>query len=109
MIKVIEIENIKGIQQKRFELDILPNKPSLLVAPNGFGKSSFASAFNSMNNRRINLTEDNYHTEDETLAPRIYIEYERPDTSIATLEATSTTNSISSEFDYFVINNVNQE
>lgn len=105
MLRVIEIENIKGIQQKRFELYILPNKPSLLVAPNGFGKSSFAAAFNSMNNRRINLSEDDFHAEDETLAPRIYIEYERPDTSIATLEATGTTNTISSELDYFVINN----
>src|SRR5690606_27092735 len=82
-----------------------PNKPSLLVAPNGFGKSSFAAAFNSMNNRRINLSEDDFHAEDETLAPRIYIEYERPDNSIATLEATATTNTISSELDYFVINN----
>jgi hypothetical protein len=36
MLKVIEIENIKGISHKRFELDILPNKPSLLVAPNGY-------------------------------------------------------------------------
>lgn len=105
MLRVIEIENIKGIQQKRFELDILPNKPSLLVAPNGFGKSSFAAAFNSMNNRRINLSEDDFHAEDETLAPRIYIEYERPDNSIATLEATATANTISSELDYFVINN----
>lgn len=105
MLRVIEIENIKGIQHKRFELDILPNKPSLLVAPNGFGKSSFAAAFNSMNNRRINLSEDDFHAEDETLAPRIYIEYERPDNSIATLEATATTNTISSELDYFVINN----
>ncbi|GEM_PF-4216184 len=35
MLRVIEIEHIKGIQQKRFELDIYPNKPSLLVAPNG--------------------------------------------------------------------------
>ncbi len=105
MLRVIEIENIKGIQQKRFELDILPNKPSLLVAPNGFGKSSFAAAFNSMNNRRINLVEDDFHAEDETLAPRIYIEYERPDASIAQLEATATTNTISNELDYFVINN----
>jgi energy-coupling factor transporter ATP-binding protein EcfA2 len=105
MLRVIEIENIKGIQHKRFELDILPNKPSLLVAPNGFGKSSFAAAFNSMNNRRINLSEDDFHAEDETLAPRIYIEYERPDNNIATLEATATTNTISSELDYFVINN----
>lgn len=105
MLKVIEIENIKGISHKRFELDILPNKPSLLVAPNGFGKSSFAVAFNEMNNRRINLTEDNYHLENDALPPRIYIEYERPDLTIATLEATATTNTISSELDYFVINN----
>jgi hypothetical protein len=105
MLKVIEIENIKGISHKRFELDILPNKPSLLVAPNGFGKSSFAVAFNEMNNRRINLTEENYHLENDALPPRIYIEYERPDLTIATLEATATTNTISSELDYFVINN----
>lgn len=105
MLKVIEIENIKGIGHKRFELDILPNKPSLLVAPNGFGKSSFAVAFNEMNNRRINLTEYNYHLENDALPPRIYIEYERPDLTIATLEATATTNTISSELDYFVINN----
>lgn len=105
MLKVIEIEHIKGIQHKRFVLDISPNKPSLLVAPNGFGKSSLATAFNSMNNRRIVLNEDDYHAEDEANAPRIYIEYQRPDLSIAQLEATSTTNSISSELDYFVINN----
>lgn len=105
MLKVIEIDNIKGIGHKRFALDILPNKPSLLVAPNGFGKSSIAAAFNEMNSRRINLTEENYHLENDTLLPRIYIEYERPDTSIARLEATAATNTISSEFDYFVINN----
>lgn len=106
MLKVIEIEHVKGIQRKRFALDILPNKPSLLVAPNGFGKSSFAAAFNSMNNRRINLNEDDFHAEDEALRPRIYIEYQRPDLSTAKLEATATTNTISSELDYFVINNL---
>lgn len=105
MLKVIEIENIKGIGHKRFALDIWPNKPSLLVAPNGFGKSSIAVAFNEMNSRRINLTEDNYHQENPALPPRIYIEYERSDSSIATLEATATTNTISSELDFFVINN----
>ena len=105
MLKVIEIENIKGIGHKRFALDVWPNKPSLLVAPNGFGKSSFAVAFNEMNNRRINLTEENYHQENPALQPRIYIEYERPDLTIARLEATATTNTISSELDYFVINN----
>jgi ABC-type cobalamin/Fe3+-siderophores transport system ATPase subunit len=105
MLRVIEIENIKGIAHKRFALDILPNKPSLLVAPNGFGKSSFAVAFNEMNNRRINLTEDNLHQANAASQPRIYIEYERPDGTLAHLQATSTTNSISTELDYFVINN----
>ncbi|MEZ4988524.1 MAG: hypothetical protein R2795_26455 [Saprospiraceae bacterium] len=105
MLKIIEIENIKGIAHKRFALNILPNKPSLLVAPNGFGKSSFAVAFNEMNNRRINLSEDNLHQANAALQPRIYIEYERPDGSLAQLQATSTNNTISTELDYFVINN----
>lgn len=106
MLRIIEIEHIKGIQLKRFELDILPNKPSLLVAPNGFGKSSLATAFNSMNNRRIALAEEDYHAENAANAPRVYIEYTRPDGTLATLEATNTTNTISGEIDYFVINNL---
>lgn len=106
MLRVIEIEHIKGIQKKRFELDIHPNKPSLLVAPNGFGKSSLATAFNSMNNRRIALDEEDYHAENAANAPRIYIEYIRPDGTLAALEATNATNTISSEIDYFVINNL---
>lgn len=106
MINVIEIEHIKGIQLKRFELNIKPNKPSLLVAPNGFGKSSFAAAFNSVNNRRIVLDEDNYYEENAALAPRIRIEYTRQDGTPITLEATDATNTINSELDYFVINNL---
>ncbi|TDE52894.1 hypothetical protein [Flavobacterium sp. GT3P67] len=106
MLRVIEIENIKGIQNKRFELDILPNKPSLLVAPNGFGKSSLATAFNSMNNRRILLNEDDFYAENAANLPRILVEYERQDGTIGTLEATNTTNTISDEIDCFVINNL---
>ena len=106
MLRVIQIENIKGIQNKRFELNILPNKPSLLVAPNGFGKSSFATAFNSMNNNRIILNEDDYFSENDTLLPRINLAYVRPDNSVANLEATNATNTISGELDYFVINNL---
>ncbi|MDM1517862.1 hypothetical protein HX089_15965 [Myroides odoratimimus] len=106
MINIIEIEHVKGIQLKKFELNIQPNKPSLLVAPNGFGKSSFATAFNSMNNRRIALAEENYHKENEDLAPRISIEYTRPDGIVVSLEATTESNTINSELDYFVINNL---
>lgn len=38
-IESIEIENVKGIKKRKFDLNIIPNKPSLLVAPNGFGKT----------------------------------------------------------------------
>lgn len=105
MIRAIEIENIKGIQSKRFALDITHNKPSLLVAPNGFGKSSFATAFNSMNNRRIDLDEDDLYAENIANLPRIQIEYIRADGTIATLSADNANNTISSEIDTFVINN----
>lgn len=105
MLKVIEIENIKGIGQRKFELKIIPNKPSLLVAPNGFGKSSFATAFNSMNNSRIKLHDDDLHSEDPAKLPKISIEYEKADGTTINLEATNSTNTISGEIDYFVINN----
>ncbi|CAD5937167.1 hypothetical protein [Planktothrix agardhii] len=106
MLEVIEIENIKGISHQRFELDILPNKPSLLVAPNGFGKSSFATAFNSMNNTRISLNKDDLYSENPANLPRIYIKYKKPNGTSQDLEATNTTNTISNEFAYFVINNL---
>ncbi|MGU9937961.1 hypothetical protein ACNFNZ_05195 [Empedobacter brevis] len=105
MIKVIEIENIKGIQLKRFALDIAHNKPSLLVAPNGFGKSSLATAFNSMNNRRIALDEDDLYAENIANLPRIQIEYVQADGTLATLSADNANNTISNEIDFFVINN----
>jgi energy-coupling factor transporter ATP-binding protein EcfA2 len=105
MIKIIEIENVKGIHRKTFNLDIFPNKPSLLVAPNGFGKSSLATAFKSMNNRRIILQDDDCYQCNTANLPRIRLQYQKPDNSIINVEATNTTNSISTEFDYFVINN----
>ncbi len=105
MLKTIEIENIKGISQKTFNLNIIPNKPSLLVAPNGFGKSSFATAFNSLNNNRIKLHDDDLHNENSTNYPKITIGYEKTDGTIVYLEATNSSNKISGEFDYFVINN----
>lgn len=106
MIKIIEIENIKGIAQRTLNLGIFPNKPSLLVAPNGFGKSSLATAFNSMNNNRIVLAEDDLHGENVANLPRIAIEYIDVNGTTHNLEATNNSNTISSHFDYFVINNL---
>ena len=102
-IQSITIENIKGIEKKVFNLDIIPNKPSLLVAPNGFGKSSFAIAFNSLNRDRIKLKDDHYHKNDPNLVPKISLSIERGGNPIA-LEADNSKNKISQEFSCFVIN-----
>ncbi len=105
MIKSIHIENIKGIQNKNFVLNIIPNKPSLLVAPNGFGKSSIATAFKSMNNNRILLSEDDFYKGNTANQPQIDIRYKDFNNIDIDLTATSNSNTISDVFDYFVINN----
>lgn len=54
-ISNITIKNIKGFmdQNNSFDVHILPNKVNLLVAPNGFGKSSIAKGFESLNSNRL--------------------------------------------------------
>lgn len=104
-IKKIDINNIKGIDHKSFELDILPNRPSLLVAPNGFGKSSFAAAFLSLLQNRISVHEDHHHKSDADLPPKLSIEYEDEAGHVHYLTADGEKNEIHEQFSYFVINN----
>lgn len=105
MIKSISIQNIKGIQNKNFALDIIPNKPSILVAPNGFGKSSLATAFKSMNNNRIVLDEDDCYKNNVANLPQIDLKYKNPENAEVDLTASNASNTISDIFDYYVINN----
>lgn len=105
MIKKICIENVKGFGiRKCFDLNIYPNKPNILVAPNGFGKSSLTTAFNSLNNNRIDLHKNHRYEEDESKQPFLSIEYEQNGTTV-TLSANESSNTISGIFDIFVINN----
>ena len=57
-IKTIYINNVRGIGEKKIELDMIPNKPSLLIAPNGSGKSSFALAFQWLGRGKMKLNPD---------------------------------------------------
>lgn len=100
MINKITIENIKGIENKTFELNINPNIPSIFVAPNGFGKSSFAIAFNSLNKKKLKLDEDYRHKNNQNLLPKIVIECDNH-----IYEADKDKNDISREIGSFVINN----
>lgn len=97
----IRIENIKGIKCHNFEISLLPNRPNILVAPNGFGKSSFAIAFESLHESRNILDEKNYHLNDSSLIPLIEI----TTSTGMRLIANNTMNNIRNDFDVFVINN----
>lgn len=99
-ITSIEVKNIKGLESAAFKLQILPNKPNLLVAPNGFGKSSIATAFASMNSNRITLADKDYFKEDKRLQPELSITAERNK-----LTANKAKNDIRKKFDVAVIRN----
>ncbi|WP_316816626.1 hypothetical protein [Pedobacter nyackensis] len=104
-LRTIRIANVKGIADRTFSLNIIPNKPSLLYAPNGFGKSSFAIAFDSLTGPRLSLHKDHYHKGTDANLPSLSIDYQKTDGTVANLLADSTTNTIKTEIDCFVINN----
>src|SRR6218665_2217578 len=103
-IKSIEITNIKGIGNRTFDLDLIPNKPHILVAPNGFGKSSFAIAFNSLKKGRIELEDNHYYLKKEANRPVLKLVIE-DNSNLYQLIADDSQNKISDEFDICVINN----
>ena len=88
-----------------FEFDIPKNKPSIFVAPNGFGKSSLATAFKSLKRSKIDLHQDDLHQGNEDLSPEIEISYLDDDGDTQAVSATELTNELDSIFDFFVINN----
>lgn len=72
-ITSIQIKNIKGIENKSFKLDLPPNKPNILVAPNGFGKSSFAIGFDSLKSSKIELDDKHYYLNQPSNRPEIIL------------------------------------
>jgi len=100
-ISKIEITNIKGIENNDFNLDLAPNKPNILVAPNGYGKSSFAIAFASLKSSKIELDNNNYFNKKTTNRPILQLSLSNGNTLIAD----DTQNTIKSVFDVYVINN----
>jgi energy-coupling factor transporter ATP-binding protein EcfA2 len=103
-IRRIKVENIKGAASLDLDLQVIPNKPSLMVAPNGFGKSSITAAFLSLIPSKLKLDKENLHKGDEKLKPKLTIEVQMEDGTIETLEADETKNAISKSFDVYVIN-----
>jgi len=102
-ITKIEITNVKGISNGIFNFEIIPNKPIFFVAPNGFGKSSIAIAFDSLKPTKLELNENNWHNNTVTNLPELHITIE-DGARVRTVTADTTTNTIKNEFNVFVIN-----
>lgn len=96
-ISQIEIRNIKGISHECFNVQLKAYKPNLLVAPNGFGKSSVATAFSSMNTQRMDLADKDHHKEDLKLEPELSITVDANK-----LTADKTKNEIRKQFDVLI-------
>jgi len=99
-LESIEIDNIKGIGHKKFDVNLFPNKPSIFVAPNGFGKSSIACAFESLKSSKLELDEKNYHLNNSSLVSKLTVTIDSN-----SFVADNSSNTIKSQFDCFVINN----
>ena len=81
MLEYIHIKYVKGIKDHKLELKVPPNKPILIVAPNGFGKSSIARGFSSLQQNRINLNKDSdKHQESDNYDPSIEIMLDKAET-----------------------------
>lgn len=102
-IKSITIKNVRGIGEKTIELGMLPNKPSLLIAPNGSGKFSFAFAFQWLNRLKMKLNVDDAYNGDINNKPLLKIVTDE----VANNEyiADENHNNISKRFGICVINN----
>ncbi|EHU9455701.1 hypothetical protein L3I75_004623 [Vibrio vulnificus] len=102
MIKLnsLEIKNVKGLSNCSFTFNFFPNKPCVLVAPNGFGKSSLACAFKSLKSNKLDLKDDDFHNGDLSLLPELTVELNN-----VKYLADTNQNEIYGNFDYFVINN----
>jgi hypothetical protein len=104
-IHEINIENVKGIQSLKIQDDILKNRPNILVACNGFGKTSIATAFkHAANQTSIKLADGVRHQHDDTKPPSISLVVDEGDEK-KTLSVTEMahSNDIRKHFDIHVI------
>ncbi|MDW9957978.1 hypothetical protein GOB20_09080 [Sinorhizobium meliloti] len=103
-ITQLEIQHVRGISGKILPVQIFPNKPNLLVAPNGFGKSSIACAFASLKPTKLDVPDDHRHGLEHAPQPSLSITYLEENGTTAVRTADETKNEIRQQFDVSVIN-----
>lgn len=74
-ISNITIKNIKGFSDRdnSIDVDIKSGKINILVAPNGYGKSSITAAFKSLTKTKIKVEKEDIHKENEQLESSLSI------------------------------------
>lgn len=102
-ITSITVKNVRGLHDETIQLNMIPNKPSLLIAPNGTGKSSFAFAFQWLNQQRLKLNEDDAYQGHTANRPELIIRTDEDGGK--EYIANENRNDISKKFGIFVINN----
>lgn len=102
-ISNITIQNVKGFgtTDNSFNVEIISGKINILVAPNGFGKSSITAAFDSLKSGKIELEKKNCHKGNEALIPTLSIIEDG-----VTYTANKTRNQISQRYKIFCIKNL---
>ncbi len=102
-IDQIIIEHVKGIEKGTFKFTLNPFMPNFFVAPNGFGKSSLAIAFKSLNRDRLKIDEKHLHHEDSTKESSLEVTITNDDNTQTKLTGNKDKNEISKVFDIEVI------
>lgn len=76
-ISEIRVKNVKGFGRgtQPIKVSILPDKVNLLVAPNGWGKSSLTAAFESLRSNKLDVEKENKYKQDETSDSELTIVY----------------------------------
>lgn len=68
-ISNITVKNVKGFSDRdnSIDVDIKSGRINILVAPNGYGKSSITAAFKSLTKSKIKVEKEDIYKEDEQL------------------------------------------
>lgn len=75
LLRRIKIENIKG--KNVFEVtfvDLIANQPNIVVAPNGYGKSTIATAFEAAANGKMKINDKDLYQRSADNHPKLEVE-----------------------------------
>jgi len=106
-IEEIMISNVKGRGDFLLKFgELYANHPNLLIAPNGFGKSTLAVTFQSLKPNKLELKKEDYYKDDDNNKPSLTIKMvgSGSGSGSVVMTADNSMNEISKTISTFVIN-----